>query len=135
MNQIEQIKKLRALECNSPFESERLVAKKKADALEKEICNIYEEWMADLSEMLHRNLEQKYADELYKILVEKYYSSGYVGNYGYQECFKEGVSKYVGEYYYSKYTPKEETEDEKICDEAFEEGASTTYEFLKLNML
>ena len=139
-SKFEIIRKLRALEA-SPYPEEAEAAKRKADALESEIE--YEEWMLDLSDILHKNFPEKNAGELLNLLIEQYYRDGYVGNYGYQEYFKEGVSHYCKEYYYSKYEPIHNddifettlTEDENICQTASLNAMELVSEYLEKNGL
>ena len=138
MSKFETIRKLRALQ-SSPYPEEAEAAKRKADALESDLK--YEEWIIELSEMLHRNLDSKYADELLDMLIEKYYHDGYVGNYGYQEYMKEGACRYFAERYYSKYNPisqddvfnVELTDDEKMCMRAVGETITIVSDFLDKN--
>ena len=116
-SKFETIRKLRALQ-NSPYPEEAEAARRKADALESSFK--YEDWMLELSEMLHKNFPEKHADEMLNLLIEKYYQDGYVGNFKYQEYMKDGVGRYCKEQYEPKYEPitsddEEPTEDEKYC--------------------
>lgn len=116
MNKLEQIRKLRALEQGSPYEQERAVAKRKANALEEGIH--YEDWMLELGEVFHRHMDEKYAEELLNILIEKYYDDGCVGNILYIEHMKEGACmKFDGDYYWAKVKPESISNLEDAYDE------------------
>lgn len=144
MNKLEQIRKLRALEEGSPYEQERAVAKRKADALEEGIH--YENWMLELGEVFHRHMDEKYAEELLNILIEKYYNDGYAGNILYIEQLKQGAcTEFDNDYYWAKVEPewahREEeydeygnfilTEDEKMCLDTFIEISNIVTDYLK----
>lgn len=143
MSVFEQIKKLRALEKNSPYEGERSNAKKKADALEVNVQ--YEPWMGELSEIFNKNLTQEQSEELLNMLIEQYYKDGYIGNEYYIEFLKEGACCHFKEKYHPKCEPQwsdEEknghvvfTELEDICLTAEMESCGIAYDYLNKNSI